>query len=390
MSKLFEELTVRYKAVAVAFPALKPITLAQWILESGRGTSKLAQEHLNFAGLKWRSEMVGFATPVEYEAHDSLDYYCKFRSLDDFIIGYWKFLSRNPYQGWENFAAESPEAFIRFIGPIFNPIGRTYVDRVLALVPEATMRLQEAPFIPPLAPTPPVPGLPMVIVLDPGHGGTVMVGGSSPNNAVSPTKELEKNWTLDIARRTRAALLAKAISYGSNIEVILTRDSDSNKGLSARANIAKVKGATLFLSIHFNGFNKRVRGVETLIHPVNVNKEEDRAFAQAVQNEVLLAMRAIDPTIKTLRNYDRKVKEQALGVLNDIALGNTVQSHPTRACLVEIEFMDVPAVDRLFRLKANEAAEAQFTARNRQIISEALANALITHLVSIEKSKYIS
>jgi N-acetylmuramoyl-L-alanine amidase len=258
MPGLFEELVARYKAANIAFPALKPVTLAQWILESGRGTSRLATEHLNFGGLKWRPEMVGFATPVEHEAHDGLDFYCKFASLDAFIVGYWKFLSRSPYNGWEDRAAEGPEAFIRFIGPIYNPAGVTYVNQVRALVDEATQRLNAAPAVPEILPPPPVAGTAVVIVIDPGHGGTVRVNGNSPNNARSPSGELEKDWTLDIAKRTRAAVLTKAVALGKNVNVVLTRETDSNKGLNARANVAKDKGAKLFLSIHFNGFDKPV------------------------------------------------------------------------------------------------------------------------------------
>lgn len=371
------------------FQSLKAVTLAQWILESGRGTSKLSREHLNFAGLKWRSEMIGYATPVEYVAHDGIDFYCKFSSLENFIVGYWKFLSRSPYEGWEAYAAESPEAFIHFIGPIFNPIGTAYIERVLNLLPEAGKKLDEAPVVPYLPPLPLIPDAATVIVLDPGHGGIVNINGSSPNNAVSPSGELEKNWTLDMARRVKSALLAKAISARRNIDVILTRETDSNKGLSARANIAKSKEASLFLSIHFNGFNKKVRGVETLIHPANVNMAQDHAFAQAIQNELIMAMRYIDPSTKNLKNYDRKVKQQKVGVLNDVALGNTIQNHPTRACLVEIEFMDVPAVDRLFRLKPADAAEAEFTIKNREIIADALANAMLIHLTEIEKRQVV-
>lgn len=389
MSAIFHDLIIKYKAMPVAYPSLKAVTLAQWILESGRGTSRLAVDHLNFAGLKWRSEMVGYATPVTYAAHDGIDFYCKFSSLEGFITGYWKFLSRSPYEGWDTYAAESPEAFIRFIGPIFNPAGTTYSDRVLRLLSEAGKRLDEAPVLPFLPPLPHIPDTPAVIVLDPGHGGIVSIGGSSPNNAVSPSGELEKNWTLDIARRTKAALLTKAIATGRNLDVVLTRETDSNKGLSARANIAKLKEASLFLSIHFNGFNKKVRGVETLIHPVNVNMAQDRTFAQAIQNELLTAMRFIDPSTRILRNYDRKVKQQKVGVLNDIALGNTLQNHPTRACLVEIEFMDVPAVERLFRLKPRDIAEAEFTVRNRQIIADALANAMMGQLSEIEAGQAV-
>jgi N-acetylmuramoyl-L-alanine amidase len=220
-----------------------------------------------------------------------------------------------------------------------------------------------------------VAGTPLVIVIDPGHGGTVKVGGSSPNNATSPSGELEKHWTLDFARRTRAAVLAKAAASAISVEVVLTRDTDANKGLAARANVAKFHGARLFLSIHLNGFDKNVRGVETLIHAVNnVNAANDRRFAQAIQKAVLAAMRKIDPATKTLPRYDRKVKEQSLGVLADVALGNTLAAHPCRACLVELEFMDVPAVDKLFRLASPR------TAANRQRVADGLAEALLAQL----------
>ena len=135
MDSRFDQLVARYKALKISHPALKAVTLAQWILESGRGSSALAREHLNFGGLKWRSELLGFATPVAYRAHDGLDYYCKFDSLDAFIVGYWRFIARTPYEGWEKEADKGPEAFMRFIGPIYNPAGDAYVKQVLALLP---------------------------------------------------------------------------------------------------------------------------------------------------------------------------------------------------------------------------------------------------------------
>ncbi len=374
---LFDDLVTRYRATEIAFPTLKAVTLAQWILESGRGASGLAVQHLNFAGLKWRAEMVGFATPVEFQAHDGLDFYCKFATLDAFIVGYWKFLARSPYRGWETHAAVSPEAFIGFIGPIYNPAGEAYVQQVLGLTAEADQRLAAAPNTPVDPLVPPVAGTAPVIVIDPGHGGTVKIEGSSPNNAKSASGELEKNWTLDVARRTRAAVLARAAALGQSIEVVLTRDTDANKGLAARANVARFHQAQLFLSIHYNGFDKRVRGVETLIHDVNVNKEEDRAFARTIQAHALKALNEIDPATRAIPRYDRQVKEQSLGVLADVALGNTGQSRMCRACLVEIEFMDVPEVERLFRLNPPDSMAVQATAANRQRVADGLAEALL-------------
>ena len=44
---------------------LKEVTLAQWLLESGRANSKLAIEANNFAGLKWRNpDLKEFATAI--------------------------------------------------------------------------------------------------------------------------------------------------------------------------------------------------------------------------------------------------------------------------------------------------------------------------------------
>ena len=167
MPTLIERLASSYKSATIAFPSLKPVTLAQWMLESGRGTSGLATQHLNFAGLKWRNEMVGYATQVQYQASDGPGLYCKFASLQAFIPGYWRFLSRAPYHGWEDYAAESPEAFFHFIGPIFNPAGEVYVNKVLGLVPEAETLLAQASVTTDPSTTPAAGGSGIITILPP-------------------------------------------------------------------------------------------------------------------------------------------------------------------------------------------------------------------------------
>ncbi len=377
MATLFEDLVARYKSIDIAHPNLKTVTVAQWMLESGRGTSRLAMNHLNFAGLKWRNAMLGFATPVSYDAHDGTDFYCKFATLGDFCLGYWRFLARPPYRGWEDHAHDH-ESFIKFIGPTYNPSGSAYVNQVLSLVPDAQSLLAAATANP-VVPLPARPsGQTKIVVIDPGHGGSTAIGGSSPNNARSPSGELEKDWTLDFARRVRNAVHAGATTLGKSVKVILTRDSDVNLGLSARANVARTNGAELFLSIHFNGFKEspgrpRARGVETLVSRNNVNTAEDTKLAQAVQASVFKAMQALDPTTK-----NRGVKQQSLGALSDIALGNTTARHPCRACMIEIEFMDEQPVENLFRLKPPTSAAAAKTAANRQTVADAIAEALLS------------
>src|SRR5690348_8206938 len=86
------------------------------------------------------------------------------------------------------------------------------------------------------------------IVIDPGHGGSARVGGSSPNNATGPNGLLEKDLTLDLGRRVAALL-------GNRANVILTRTTDANLSLADRARVAHDADADVFLSVHLNGYN---------------------------------------------------------------------------------------------------------------------------------------
>lgn len=131
-SDAFWDLAQRYPAVRIDFPHLKGVTLAQWALESGYGQSALAKEHLNFAGMKWRDVMKPYATPVLYQAHDGRENYCKFKTVDDFIKGFWARLDlMKPYAGWRNHA-KTPEAFVKFIAEIWAP-KQNYEAKVLEL-----------------------------------------------------------------------------------------------------------------------------------------------------------------------------------------------------------------------------------------------------------------
>jgi N-acetylmuramoyl-L-alanine amidase len=205
------------------------------------------------------------------------------------------------------------------------------------------------------------------VVIDPGHGGSLETGGSSANNATTPSGILEKNMTLRFGLLVRDAIKAAATAGGHNIKVVMTRDTDRNLGLFARAAVAKANDADLFLSIHHNAsIAHNARGLETLVRPKaagNINHADDVSFAKKIQAGVLAALRAHDPTTK-----DRGVKDQVLGVLKDTALGNGV-----RSCLVEIEFIDTRAVDELLNSNPNAA-------QVRQDIAEAIAKACVDEL----------
>jgi N-acetylmuramoyl-L-alanine amidase len=211
------------------------------------------------------------------------------------------------------------------------------------------------------------------VVIDPGHGGTgPRLGGSDANHAVSLSGAKEKNMTLQLGLLVKNALQTAAENGGHTINVLMTRETDRNLSLAARANVARSHHADRFLSIHFNGFDHHTRGTETLIRGVadgNVNHADDKKFATRIQSAAFGVLRAHDPSAK-----DRGVKDQKLGVLNDVELGNTTGGH-CRACMIEVEFIDVTAVDALLNTGPNAAIV-------RGELAQGIADAILDDLVN--------
>src|SRR5687767_6697728 len=98
----------------------------------------------------------------------------------------------------------------------------------------------------------------MRIVIDPGHGGIERTGNSSCYGSRGPSGLLEKDVTLDIARR-----VVERLGGGAT----LTRSGDSNLSLGARARRASSDGADVFVSIHANSGGPHDVGPETWVHP---------------------------------------------------------------------------------------------------------------------------
>ncbi|MDR1912251.1 MAG: glucosaminidase domain-containing protein [Helicobacteraceae bacterium] len=138
----FLELAKAYADAPIEYERLKAVTLAMMMLESGRGSSDLAKKFNNFGGLKYRQEMVSIAQKIRYKASDGYDYYCEFGSINDFIVGFWAFLDRKPYEGWRK-KAFSEKAFLEFIAPIYCPLNKEYVAQVTSLLPEARALLDQ-------------------------------------------------------------------------------------------------------------------------------------------------------------------------------------------------------------------------------------------------------
>ena len=173
-----------------------------------------------------------------------------------------------------------------------------------------------------------------MVVIDPGHGGTVPVGNSSPNNARGPGGTLEKALTLEIGLHMQTALRVRGLP------VRLTRDRDVNLPLRARAEVARTNRAPVFLSIHFNGStDSSVQGTETWVHAVA--SEASRRLAGAVQQ-----------TLLTVTGYrDRGVRSKQLGVLSP-----SFHDSQTACCLAELSFLTDPADEDRLRDEAYRTA----------------------------------
>lgn len=139
----WESLIQSVKASAFGSDEVKAALLAQCILESGRGTSMLAARHNNFAGLKYREELKSVATKVLYRASDGEDYYCAFVNTNAFVVGYFRFVGREVYKGWEQHkdSAEQYIAFLKSKGYATDP---NYVSKVIERLPEARKLLGQS------------------------------------------------------------------------------------------------------------------------------------------------------------------------------------------------------------------------------------------------------
>lgn len=115
----------------------------------------------------------------------------------------------------------------------------------------------------------------MKLYLDPGHGG------SDPGAQGNGLQE--KNVNLDIALRIRENL----INGYENVEVEMSRTSDTFKSLTQRTNEANAWGADYYLSIHCNAFNGTAQGYEDYIHSSLSDSSTTAEYQDIIHAEVI-------------------------------------------------------------------------------------------------------
>ncbi|WP_243459733.1 N-acetylmuramoyl-L-alanine amidase [Metabacillus bambusae] len=138
----------------------------------------------------------------------------------------------------------------------------------------------------------------MKLYLDPGHGG-------SDSGAVGNALK-EKDIVLDIAFKIRTILT----NNYQNVEVRMSRTSDTSKSLSQRTNEANSWGADYFLSIHCNSFNGSAKGYEDFIHSSLSDTSTTAKYQDIIHTEV----------IRVNQLQDRGQKKANFHVLRETAM----------------------------------------------------------------------
>lgn len=166
-------------------------------------------------------------------------------------------------------------------------------SRPVLTPPTATTPPTSIPVPEPPQPTTPPPTIPpaqngrVVVVIDPGHGG-------SDPGAIGIGGVYEKDIVLDISRKVSAELSRQGI------QVIMTRQNDVELGLGARVQTAQRANAAVFVSIHANAMpagRSDVNGLETYYFSNGLD------LARSIHSSILQMTGMPDRRVRQARFY---------------------------------------------------------------------------------------
>lgn len=231
-----------------------------------------------------------------------------------------------------------------------------------------------------------------VVVVDAGHGG--------PDNGMSgpigvPTKIYEKNITLSFAKALRAALEQR------EIQVVMTRTTDTLIALGDRGRIANQAKADLFLSVHVNAANPRwtnpggARGFETYFLAEAKTEDERRVAAmenEAIRFETDADVTRDDPLGFIMRDMAQNEHLRESGRLAELLQVGMKRVHPGPSRGVKqagfrvlvTAFMPAVLVEIGFGTNKLEAQYMTDAERQRELAST-LADAVVRYLEQYER-----
>ncbi len=232
---------------------------------------------------------------------------------------------------------------------------------------------------------------PLVVVIDPGHGGAFPHDG-----AHGPRGMVEKAVTLQVSRRLKSVL------EDAGATVLLTRDDDADVSLADRARVANEAGADVFVSVHCNSMatprdRAVTRGAETYFLSPDPTDAEARLLAELENGgpdalPVPKSTNAVTGLLADLalgqarsdsaalaqalhRNLVRRTGTQSRGVRQAPFLVLSGTKMPS--ALVEIGFISHPAEAKLLakekhQQRVAEALAAGIQEFNRQVLARRL------------------
>lgn len=231
-----------------------------------------------------------------------------------------------------------------------------------------------------------------IVVVDAGHGG--------PDNGMSgpigvPRKVYEKNITLSFAKVLRAALEQR------EIQVVMTRTTDTLIALGDRGRIANQAKADLFMSVHVNAANPRwtnpggARGFETYF--LAEAKTEDERRVEAMENEAIrfetdADVTRDDPLGFIMRDMAQNEHLRESGRLAELLQAGMQRVHPGPSRGVKqagfrvlvTAFMPAVLVEIGFGTNKAEALYMTDSERQRELAST-LADAVVRYLEQYER-----
>ena len=200
------------------------------------------------------------------------------------------------------------------------------------------------------------------VVLDPGHGGK--------DAGIHNGSQQEKKYTLLLAQEVREQLKRVGLTG------LLTRTTDRLVDLSVRADLARRRGADLFISLHFNGAGSsrsEAKGVEVYcLTPVGASSTNARGESTGARpargnrydgRNMLLAYQLQESLARMLGAEDRGVRRARFEVLREAV---------APAVLIEGGFLSHPVegrkiVDPAYRRQMAQAIVEGLLAYKRQV-----------------------
>jgi N-acetylmuramoyl-L-alanine amidase len=294
----WEELIKAVAQSAVVPNYIKPACLAQAIIETGRGTSKLFKDTNNAHGMKWRDEMQGYAKRVviKVPSEPSETAFCSFDSLTAAVSGYMRFIGRTPYNGWT--LTKTAKEYLKHICPTWAA-DLKYLDKCLSVLDEAKTLLKQHGWVDTVVtPTPPQ----YKILIDPGHSKN-----SAGASGLSPDRPSE--YAMNVLQ---AAIISKSLKNAGYSVEIYDPAVDDLKAIGRKA-----AGKDLFLSLHHNAANADGIDEGTEVYIPRIHTIQCELLATEIQEAIVRALNTKDRGVKE-KDYTVIATAQAAGCPRNI------------------------------------------------------------------------